>query len=369
MFASGAIADESQPASNAGFDMAIQHGAVKHTPRADAYAPIGVMGGHHPHRGLMLSYRYTQMGMEGNLIGDDGVSPDSIVTTVPNRFFGIPGQPPTLRVVPTEMSMDMHMFSAMYGVTDRITVMGMLPYVEKEMDHVTFAGPVGTTRLGAFTTNSDGLGDMSASAIIGLIDQRSVHRQQHLKLLLGVSAPTGSITERGRVLTPTGMTPTMRLPYAMQLGSGTWDVLPGAVYTHRSGNFSWGAQYRGFIRAQDENDQGYALGDLHQGTVWAQYQWQAWVSSSLRLAARTQDKIDGIDLNIVAPVQTANPDFYGGERVDLLFGVNLVGQRGLACGHRLAAEVGVPVYQDLNGPQLETDWTFSIGWQKPLGDC
>jgi hypothetical protein len=35
----------------------------------------------------------------------------------------------------------------------------------------------------------------------------------------------------------------------------------------------------------------------------------------------------------------------------------------------LAAEVGVPVYQDLNGPQLETDWTFSIGWQKPLGDC
>ena len=73
MFASGAIADESQPASNAGFDMAIQHGAVKHTPRADAYAPIGVMGGHHPHRGLMLSYRYTQMGMEGNLLGDDGV--------------------------------------------------------------------------------------------------------------------------------------------------------------------------------------------------------------------------------------------------------------------------------------------------------
>ncbi len=155
----------------------------------------------------------------------------------------------------------------------------------------------------------------------------------------------------------------------MQLGSGTWDVLPGAVYTHRSGNFSWGAQYRGFIRAQDENDQGYALGDLHQGTVWAQYQWQPWMSSSLRLAARTQDKIDGIDLNIVAPVQTANPDFYGGERVDLLFGVNLVGQRSLACGHRLAAEFGVPVYQDLNGPQLETDWTFMIGWQKALGDC
>jgi hypothetical protein len=101
MFASGAIAGESRPAGNTVFDTAIEHGQMKHTPRADAYAPIGVMGGHHPHRGLMLSYRYSHMGMEGNLIGDDSVSPDSIVTTVPNRFFGIPGQPPTLRVVPT----------------------------------------------------------------------------------------------------------------------------------------------------------------------------------------------------------------------------------------------------------------------------
>ena len=49
------------------------------------------------------------------------------------------------------------------------------------------------------------------------------------------------------------------------------------------------------------------------------------------------------------------PDFYGGDRVDLLFGVNMIGQRGVICGYRLAAEFGVPVYQRLNGPQLETD--------------
>jgi hypothetical protein len=65
----------------------------------------------------------------------------------------------------------------------------------------------------------------------------------------------------------------------------------------------------------------------------------------------------------------ANPDFYGGDRLDLLFGVNLIGQKGAICGHRLAAEFGFPVYQDLNGPQLETDYTFTLGWQKALSDC
>jgi hypothetical protein len=34
-----------------------------------------------------------------------------------------------------------------------------------------------------------------------------------------------------------------------------------------------------------------------------------------------------------------------------------------AKGHRLAFEASLPVYQNLNGPQLEVDWTLTIGWQ------
>ena len=32
-------------------------------------------------------------------------------------------------------------------------------------------------------------------------------------------------------------------------------------------------------------------------------------------------------------------------------------------GQRLGVEIGIPVYQDLDGPQLERDWTFRAGWQ------
>jgi len=365
--AGSATADSPAPG---GFNVTYKDGQVQTGPRADGHGPIGVMGDHRHHAGeLMLSYRYMRMQMEGNLIGNDDVSPEDIVTTVPNRFFGTPGQPPTLRVVPEKMGVDMHMFGAMYGVSDRVTLMGMLPYIEKEMDHITFQGGMGTTRLGTFTTQSQGIGDVSLSALVGLFDEKTQNRETHVNLMLGLSAPTGSITERDDVLAPNNMMPDLRLPYAMQLGSGTWDFLPGIVATKRVGNLTLGGQYRAWVRLEDENDEGYALGDIHQGTVWAQYQWAPWVATSLRLAGRTQDSISGIDTDIIAPVQTADPDNYGGERLDLLVGVNLVGQRGSLCGHRLAAEAGLPIYQDLNGPQMKSDWTFTLGWQKALGDC
>jgi len=331
------------------------------SPNAAGHAPIGVMGDHMHKKGeWMFSYRFMRMQMEGNRTGNNDVSPTTIATTVPNRFFGRPMQPPTLRVVPTKMTMDMHMFGVMYAPTNDLTLMGMVNYIEKEMDHLTFMGPTGTAIRGGFTTRSRGFGDVKLSGLYRLYDD-PVH---HFHLNLGVSLPTGDIKNSDDVLAPTGARPTVRLPYAMQLGTGTFDLLPGITYTGRVENVSWGAQYRAEIRLESENDEGYAFGDRHAVTAWAAYQWAPWVSTSLRLDAMTQDSIDGIDSNIVAPVQTADPDNYGGERVDALFGINLVGQSGAFRGHRLALEIGTPVLQDLNGPQMETDWTATVGWQK-----
>ena len=340
--------------------------------RADDHAPIGVMGDHRHKQGeIMLSYRFMRMWMEDNAIGTDKVSPEQIVTNTPNIFFGMPMQPPNLRVVPINMMMDMHMYGGMYGLTDWITLMGMVPYISKEMEHVTFKGPAGLERLGAFTTKSEGIGDISGGALVGIIDRHSPEGELRLDVGLSLSAPTGSIKNRDNVLTPMNTRPVARLPYPMQLGSGTWDALPSVTYAQRWHDISWGAQWSGVFRLEDENNQGYSLGDKNNVTGWLAYQWAPWISTSGRLAYMDQDSIDGIDPVIVAPIQTANPDFQGGERLDLLVGVNLIGQRdmGPLCGHRLALEYGQPVHQDLNGPQLRTDWTFTVGWQKTLGDC
>jgi len=94
---------------------------------------------------------------------------------------------------------------------------------------------------------------------------------------------------------------------------------------------------------------------------WGSYSWNPAVSASLRFTARTIAKVDGIDSQIVAPVQTADPDFQGGDRVDVGLGLNFSGQQGSWRGLRVAIEIGLPVHQDLNGPQMETTWMLTMG--------
>jgi hypothetical protein len=327
---------------------------------ANEHAPIGVMGDHMHETGeWMLSYRYMHMGMNGNRIGTDGVSPETIVTTIPNRFFGTPMQPPTLRVVPQSMDMDMHMAGGMYAPTDWLTLMAMGMYATKKMRHITFQGAAGTTQLGTFTARASGFGDTSVTGLVRLFEDAG----QHWHLNAGVDLPTGSNTRSGTVLAPTGATPNLRLPYAMQLGGGTYDLKPGVTYTGMEGAASWGAQYLAYLPL-GKNGEGYAFGNAHMLTAWVAYAWEPWISTSARLYGETRDPIRGIDPQIVAPVQTADPANYGGERLDIFFGVNLVGQSGALYGHRLAFEIGFPLHQDLNGPQMKTDWQMTLGWQK-----
>jgi len=326
--------------------------------RSDSHAPIGVMADHmHKQREWMLSFRVMSMEMKGNRIGKDRVASDFIVTNVPNRFFGMPMQSPTLRIVPVEMTMDMAMLGAMYAPADWITMMVMANYVRKEMDHVTYQGPAGTNVLGTFTTKSDGFGDTYFGAMLRLYDTPN----NKLHFNFGITAPTGSTTERDVALTPMGTSMNIRLPYPMQLGSGTWDAKPGLTYNGRAGNFTWGAQYMGTFRTGKEN--GYNFGSVHELTGWAAWSPRPWISGSARLAFENRDRIDGIDPNIMGPVQTANPDYFGGDTLFGYLGMNLAGQRGGLRGHRLALELGWPIEQDLNGPQMEQDFRLTAGWQ------
>ena len=320
-------------------------------------APISIMGDHlHPEGEWMVSYRYMRMQMDGMRDGTDDLSPEEIVSNA--ALYPNPNPTPNgFRVVPTEMTMEMHMLGLMYGVTDWFTLMAMANYIEKEMDHVTFqGGTTSTTRLGEFTTKSSGIGDTSVTGLFRLYGDG----QHHVHLNAGVSIPTGATDESDDVLAPTGLTPTLRLPYAMQLGSGTLDALPGLTYTGHTGAWGWGAQYKGVIRLEDENTHGYSLGDKHVLNAWGTYQFTPWLNGSVRASLETQDAIDGADALITAPVTTADPDNYGGEIAELGAGFNIT--PAALNGHRIGFDFAAPVYQDLNGPQMKRDYTITGGW-------
>ncbi|MGB1884898.1 MAG: transporter, partial [Gammaproteobacteria bacterium] len=282
-------------------------------------APASVGFGDMYHMGRwMVPYRYMRMDMGGNRDGSDGIEAGAIASTILNRFSGRPMQPPTLRIVPLDMSTEMHMFGLMYMPGARTNWMLMLPYIEKEMDHVTFQGATADRRLGRFTTSSEGLGDVKAAALIRLF----ANDTHHIHVTGALSFPTGSITERATVLTPMNAMPKVRMPYPMQLGSGTYDLEPALTYAAHFERWSLGAQFKSTWRP-DKNAEGYSLGDEHRVSFWGSYVWAPWLSTSIQLALSDKDKIEGIDASIVGPVQTADPNNSGGERIELGLGLNL----------------------------------------------
>ncbi|MBT6579458.1 MAG: transporter [Cellvibrionales bacterium] len=316
-----------------------------------AHAPIGVMGDHMHKKGeWMFSYRYMSMSMEGNLQDDNSVAPETIVSS------GLP-----LRVVPIDMTTDMHMLGAMYAPNDQLTLMLMVNYIEKEMDHLTFQGMSGITRLGVFTTETSGMGDTKIGALYSLRSDDSTN----IHLNLSLSIPTGKIDHTDQILTPMNTTPSPRLPYPMQLGSGTYDIQPGITYAGTRDSWDWGSQVKMTIRL-DDNDEGYSLGDQTQVTSWGGYRFTRWLTGSLRLTYTHADEISGRDGSINLPVQTSNPDNFGGERIDLGVGITLIGTEGAQKGHRLALEYETTIDQDVNGIQMEMQDMLTIGYQFSL---
>ncbi len=309
-------------------------GAPAHIDRS----PAGIMG-HHMHHAkeFMVAYRYMRMKMAGNRDGTSSISSDDVL----DRFA----------VAPLSMSSEKHMFGAMYAASERLTMMVMVPYVRKKMDHVTRPAMGGN----AFTTTASGIGDVRLSGMIGLL-QRGNH---DLHVNVGISVPSGSTAKRD----DTPMMANARLPYPMQIGSGTFDLLPGVTYAGKSGRITWGAHLLTTVRL-GRNKRRYSFGDSFEGTVWGAADILDWLSGSVRLGYQRWGDVKGADPALdPTMVQTAAPDIQAGRRLDLLFGIDMISKPGTLDGHRFAIEFGFPVFQNLNGPQLETEWTMSAGWQ------
>ena len=306
--------------------------------RPDMAPPAGTTGTMTPAQGkFMLSFSYMRMGMDGNRDGTDKVSTSEVLDDY--------------MVAPLNMDVDMFMLGGMYGITDDISVMAMLPYIKKEMDHRTRAGV-------NFTTKSSGIGD---ARVIGGY-KLSAGAGQAVLLTAGLSFPTGSTDERDS--TPADSN--ALLPYPMQLGSGTFDILPGIAYTGVSGDWSWGGQLGAVLRL-GENSHDYTLGNQYQGSLWGARKWTDWVSTSLRVSGDIVENIDGADPRLnPAMVPTADPDLRAGRFISLGLGANFIVPSGVLQGLRLSIEGTMPVYQKLDGPQLERDYALFVGLSKAV---
>ena len=319
--------------------------------RADGHAPMGVMADHVHHKGeWMVSYRFMNMEMEGNLAGTDAISNEDIFANY--------------MVAPQHMTMQMHMFGLMYAPSDRLTFCAMANLIDNDMELLTSNSMMmmPMMRNVTFETASQGLGDVKIGALYQLFNKN----RRTLHLNLAVSIPTGSLTETG--VTPMSSPDETRLGYAMQLGSGTCDVNLGATYLKQYENMSYGVQ-TSYVYRTGENDEGYTLGNKWNATFWTAYKFYKKFSASLRADYNDIASIEGADATFMNPMMATVFDAAnsGKKQLDVLLGLNYGIFKGSLKGLRFQVEAGIPVSQNVEGIQMESTFIMTAGVQYAFG--
>jgi hypothetical protein len=284
----------------------------------------------------MFSYRYVRTHKEGYRDESRRLTLDDVLEEFEVAF--------------RDMQVQQHILTAMYAPHDRVTVTAMLPFLILETENVSRVGGV----RHSFTTQSRGIGDIEVHGLVRFMKKD----RQTLHVTLGLSIPSGSISVEDEV---NGMK--AQLAYPMQLGTGTVGLLPGFTYLGYYEQLSWGCQGGAALQLGD-NHKDYKWGSRWLAAGWLARSWGDWLSTSLRLSYDRRNNVRGEDTALLdgrpsSPV--LDPGRQAGSRLDIGPGMNF--KIPVLGDPRLVMEMLWPIYQSLDGPQLETDWTLYVGLQ------
>ncbi|NQZ58305.1 MAG: transporter [Lentisphaeraceae bacterium] len=319
---------------------------IAHHDQAHLIAPIGTMGTHlHHENEWMITYKTMHMEMDGLRKRDKQLND--------NEVIGMPNGK-TYPVVPDNMQMEMHMFGAMYGLNDNITLTAMVPWIKADMKLNKFAGIGG----GSFKVRSEGLGDIKLGALFRLNNSET----SDFIFNLGFSLPTGEFNEEANVPL---MAKRIKLGYPMQVGAGTYAIMPGFTYTSSNDHWAWGLQAIANINL-GRNSQAYSKGDSVNLNSWLSRKITTSFAVSTRLEVQSWKDYDGHDddleaMKMMNPV--ADSELRSGTRADVYLGLTYLFTEGALKNQNFSIEVGTPVFQNIDGPNLETDYKLIAGWQ------
>ena len=302
--------------------------------RPDGHAPAGVMSDFLIlNRDLYVGLRFYQEKFRGTNFGTLPILADDVLD-----FF---------TVAPLALDKQTAELDLRIGLFGWVTLQGSMPVTKAEM--------LNTTGAVLYQTSSETYGDVSIRGLFSLLEMD----EYRLSLTLGGTIPTGKLKKSGQGVSGAGEI----LPYAMQGGSGTFDVLAGLTFLNQNEVASVGAQGDAVIRVMD-NRRGYRLGNEYSFTAWGAYNLSDWVAVSMRGLYETWDDVSGSDPGTDGTSDpSANSFAQGGERFQIPFGISFFLREGPAAGHRLLFEWYYIVHQDLNGPQLAAESGLVISWQ------
>ncbi|MCB0734137.1 MAG: hypothetical protein H6608_09210 [Flavobacteriales bacterium] len=309
-------------------------------PEVHGMPPIGVMAGHTHEKGhVMFSYRSMIMSMKG--LSQSG-------TNVPT-----PTVLEDYMMAPTTMNMTMHMLGAMWAPHSRLTIGVMGNYSSIKMDMTTLVHHHGegshdhsATNYGSSTMENSGFSD---TRLMGLV-RINKHQTHCLHLIEGIQLPTGSINSSfaGSVL-----------PYAMQMGGGSFSLLSGINYSLIKRKYLVGVQTLSYVPLH-KNFRGYKAPIKVETSCWASLKLTRFVSTSVRLQSIYTSKIVGEDIEInsmMSPMsQPSSTQHY---LMNAHIGLNVKP----SMRWRMAIEAGLPLIQHNYRVAMNQQWGGVLGLQ------
>ncbi|MFT4647421.1 MAG: hypothetical protein ACI87O_000893 [Planctomycetota bacterium] len=246
--------------------------------------------------------------------------------------------------VPTTGSIERTEIRAEYGLADATSLRLTIPIESRSIRFEDGSGS-GTRE------KSHGLADVE----LGVGVELSHKDGERAELELLVAVPTG--TTRAREGNSVGPSQPL-LPYALQLGGGTYALKPAFTWTHWSRQWSFGTSGQATLPL-GTNDQGWSAGNELRLNSWVSRRVDPFRSLVLGMEYRHQDSVQGQDSNMDETFDPSfDSNFTGVKTLSFDLGVHII----VEGNNRLAFEIGAPIWQETDGPQVEEDYHFSLAW-------
>jgi len=272
---------------------------------------------------------------------------------------------------PTSMDMNMLNIAAGYSFSDDFFAGLMGMYSDNSMDMQFNNAMQTTTGRSGYAMQSRGLLDTMLMAKYRVYADDPFFPSKQASLFVGLSVPTGSINERNSTH-PLAMRRTELLPYNMQLGSGTWDPVIGALLQHSTSPWWWGLNARYTFRAGN-NSRGYHLGNRSQLDAYLMYQPHYALLLYAQINADWLDRIRGeadearsgasgrATKNVATSAYMTplwDPANSGKKQLFTTLGMQWQPQPL----HIVDIGLQLPLYQHMNGLQLKDKWRLMLTW-------
>lgn len=300
--------------------------------------------------GLTLQYEATEMRTIRE--GTGRITPDKVLDNKASEWPVAPAQAKEF-TVPTEMRMEKWSILTAYPATERIQILGIIPWVRNEMDMKMIARSTAgiTSKMSHTMDDISGLGDITLMGLYTAYTDAPIRPEQRLTLGLGIKTPTGKNNEK----TSSG-------DYAhvmMQAGTGSWDPL--FVVNYMRAFYPVVFQASLIYQYATEGDEGYEFGDQ--------------VTLDLIMRDQVANYINlGFEINgLYAGKDEDHDGRYSSPEASILDNVANTGITALYVSPTVQVKIPqtpvsmdikyqVPVYQDANGVQQVVDsrWLLSI---------